>query len=43
MTSCSRAGWQTLRFLHETMKADRIDVGRTMREVYDLRISALAA
>ena len=39
----ARAGWQTLRFLHETMTADRADVGRTMREVYDLRIRALAA
>lgn len=39
----ARAGWQTLRFMHETMKADRADVGRTMREVYDRRHRDAAA
>ena len=38
----ARAGWQTLRFLHESIVADPADAGRAVREVYDLR-SRLAA
>ena len=39
----ARAGWQTIRFLHESVVADPDDVGRAVRETYDQRSPERAA